>query len=70
MNKGHVYFEIQADDPKRAINFYSAIALFRDQGSSAPLLEYRNRRLARRIVATASQYATAAVWYQGLRLFP
>ena len=23
MNKGHVYFEIQADDPKRAIDFYS-----------------------------------------------
>src|SRR5258708_37976638 len=23
MNPGHIYFEIQADDPKRAINFYS-----------------------------------------------
>ena len=23
MNKGHIYFEIQADDPKRAIDFYS-----------------------------------------------
>ena len=23
MNKGHIYFEIQADDPARAINFYS-----------------------------------------------
>jgi uncharacterized protein len=22
MNKGHIYFEIQADDPKRAIEFY------------------------------------------------
>ena len=25
MNKGHIYFEIQADDPKRAINFYSRV---------------------------------------------
>ena len=25
MNKGHIYFEIQADDPKRAINFYSEV---------------------------------------------
>ena len=25
MNKGHIYFEIQADDPKRAINFYARI---------------------------------------------
>jgi predicted enzyme related to lactoylglutathione lyase len=23
MNKGHIYFEIQADDLKRAIDFYS-----------------------------------------------
>jgi uncharacterized protein len=23
MNHGHIYFEIQADDPKRAIDFYS-----------------------------------------------
>ena len=23
MNKGHIYFEIQADDPNRAISFYS-----------------------------------------------
>jgi len=23
MNPGHIYFEIQADDPKRAIHFYS-----------------------------------------------
>jgi predicted enzyme related to lactoylglutathione lyase len=25
MNKGHIYFEIQADDPQRAIDFYSQI---------------------------------------------
>lgn len=25
MNQGHIYFEIQADDPKRAIDFYSQI---------------------------------------------
>ena len=25
MNKGHIYFEIQADDPKRAIDFYSRV---------------------------------------------
>ena len=25
MKKGHIYFEIQADDPKRAINFYSQV---------------------------------------------
>jgi predicted enzyme related to lactoylglutathione lyase len=25
MNKGHIYFEIQADDPKRAIEFYSRV---------------------------------------------
>ena len=25
MNAGHIYFEIQADDPKRAVNFYSHI---------------------------------------------
>src|SRR5882724_3862416 len=25
MNKGHIYFEIQADDPNRAIDFYSQI---------------------------------------------
>jgi uncharacterized protein len=25
MNKGHIYFEIQADDPKRTIDFYSKV---------------------------------------------
>lgn len=25
MNSGHIYFEIQADDPKRALDFYSRI---------------------------------------------
>jgi len=25
MNKGHIYFEIQADDPTRAISFYSQV---------------------------------------------
>jgi len=25
MNKGHIYFEIQADDTKRAIDFYSGV---------------------------------------------
>ena len=25
MNAGHIYFEIQADDPKRAIDFYSRV---------------------------------------------
>jgi predicted enzyme related to lactoylglutathione lyase len=25
MNQGHIYFEIQADDPKRAIDFYSRV---------------------------------------------
>jgi predicted enzyme related to lactoylglutathione lyase len=25
MNKGHIYFEIQADDPKRALDFYSRV---------------------------------------------
>ena len=25
MNKGHIYFEIQADDPARAISFYSQV---------------------------------------------
>jgi uncharacterized protein len=25
MNKGHIYFEIQADDTQRALNFYSQI---------------------------------------------
>src|SRR5580765_2006618 len=25
MNKGHIYFEIQADDPGRAVNFYSKV---------------------------------------------
>jgi predicted enzyme related to lactoylglutathione lyase len=25
MNKGHIYFEIQADDPKRATDFYSRV---------------------------------------------
>ena len=25
MNKGHIYFEIHADEPKRAINFYSRV---------------------------------------------
>jgi predicted enzyme related to lactoylglutathione lyase len=25
MQPGHIYFEIQADDPSRAINFYSKI---------------------------------------------
>jgi len=25
MNKGHIYFEIQADDPARAISFYSHV---------------------------------------------
>ena len=25
MNKGHIYFEIQSDDPKRAIAFYSQV---------------------------------------------
>lgn len=25
MHKGHIYFEIQADEPKRAINFYSRV---------------------------------------------
>jgi predicted enzyme related to lactoylglutathione lyase len=25
MNKGHIYFEVQADDPRRAINFYSQV---------------------------------------------
>lgn len=25
MNKGHIYFEIQTDDPKRAIGFYSQV---------------------------------------------
>ena len=25
MNKGHIYFEIQADDTKRAIDFYSQV---------------------------------------------
>ncbi len=25
MNKGHLYFEIQADDPRRAIAFYSEV---------------------------------------------
>ena len=25
MNKGHIYFEIQTDDPKRTIDFYSKV---------------------------------------------
>ena len=25
MSKGHIYFEIQADDPRRAANFYSKV---------------------------------------------
>jgi predicted enzyme related to lactoylglutathione lyase len=25
MNKGHIYFEIQADDPTRAVHFYSQV---------------------------------------------
>jgi predicted enzyme related to lactoylglutathione lyase len=25
MNKGHIYFEIQADDPARAVHFYSQV---------------------------------------------
>jgi predicted enzyme related to lactoylglutathione lyase len=25
MNNGHIYFEIQADDPRPAINFYSKV---------------------------------------------
>src|ERR671926_288044 len=25
MNRGHIYFEIQADDPARAISFYSRV---------------------------------------------
>jgi uncharacterized protein len=25
MNKGHIYFEIQADDPARAVRFYSQV---------------------------------------------
>jgi uncharacterized protein len=25
MNNGHIYFEIQADDPRRAIHFYSKV---------------------------------------------
>ena len=25
MNSGHIYFEIQADDPKRAVEFYSQV---------------------------------------------
>ena len=25
MNKGHIYFEIQADDPSRAVHFYSQV---------------------------------------------
>ena len=25
MNRGHLYFEIQADDPARAIHFYSQV---------------------------------------------
>jgi uncharacterized protein len=25
MNTGHIYFEIQADDPRRAMNFYSQV---------------------------------------------
>jgi predicted enzyme related to lactoylglutathione lyase len=25
MNTGHIYFEIQADDTKRAIDFYSGV---------------------------------------------
>jgi len=25
MNKGHIYFEIQADDPARAVQFYSQV---------------------------------------------
>ena len=25
MNKGHIYFEIQADNPSRAVNFYSKV---------------------------------------------
>jgi predicted enzyme related to lactoylglutathione lyase len=25
MNKGHIYFEIQADDPARAVRFYSRV---------------------------------------------
>ena len=25
MNKGHIYFEVQADDPARAVRFYSGV---------------------------------------------
>jgi len=29
MNNGHIYFEIQANDPKRAIDFYSQVFLWK-----------------------------------------
>ena len=50
MNKGHIYFEIQADDTKRAIDFYSGVfgmEVFRGQGASPSVLDDRNRRVER-----------------------
>src|SRR3954464_2622641 len=29
MNRGHVYFEIQADNPERALKFYSTVFVWR-----------------------------------------
>ena len=64
MNKGHIYFEIQADDTKRAIDFYSQVFGWKfSAGSRAShsVLDHRNRRFERGPAAAARQDASAAI---------
>jgi predicted enzyme related to lactoylglutathione lyase len=65
MNQGHIYFEIQADDPKRAIDFY--VQTFGWKFSEVPglthsILDDRNGRFERGLAAAASQDAPAPMW--------
>ena len=67
MNKGHIYFEIQADDTKRAIDFYSAglrMEILAGSRAAHSLLDHRNRRFERGTVAAARQDAPAAMGHQ------
>ena len=48
-----IYFEIEADDPARAMNFYSQVfgSRFSEDQRSRTLLADRSRRIVRRVVS-------------------
>ena len=67
MSKGHIYFEIQADDTSARAQFLLPnlwLEIFRGQRRPHSLLDDRDRRLARWFAAASGQDSSAAIGHE------